>query len=453
MRLSAATFDQLPSAVRRPAYQREGQACGIVHFGIGAFHRAHQAFYTDDALNRGERDWMITGISLRSAGVADQLNPQDGLYLVNVRSASTDELRLIGSVAKVIVAAKSPEAVVAAIAASSTHILSFTVTEKGYCRAADGTLDWHGADRGSIYTFLREGLAARKAAGLSGVTLLSCDNLSDNGRQLESLLLEYLGQADPSLMRWVSETCTFPCSMVDRIVPATTADSLNQTEEAIGLSDKGLVLTESFTQWVIEDQFAGPRPQWEKSGVQFVSDVASWEKAKLRMLNGAHSALAYMGLMQGYTYVHEAIENESLCSLVRSLMLDEAAPTLPAIRNFKPTDYAAALIDRFRNPAIKHRLEQIAMDGSQKIPQRWLETLSERQSRGFTSPVTIAALAAWVQHLSGGYGVVDDPIVTTISLAVDARERAKQLFGVTGYLPTSDAVLENVLDLISTSND
>jgi len=411
------------------------------------------AVYTDDALNRGERDWMITGVSLRSAGVADQLNPQDGLYLVNVRSASADELRLIGSVAQVIVAAQSPEAVVAAIAAPSTHILSFTVTEKGYCRAPDGTLDWQYVDRGSIYSFLQEGLAARKAAGLAGVTLLSCDNLSDNGRQLERLLLEYLGQADPTLMFWVSETCTFPCSMVDRIVPATTSESLNQTEEALGLTDNGLVLTESFTQWVIEDKFAGPRPQWEKSGVQFVLDVASWEKAKLRMLNGAHSALAYIGLMQGYTYVHEAIENEHLSSLVRSLMLDEAAPTLPTIPNFKPRDYAAALIDRFRNPALRHRLEQIAMDGSQKIPQRWLETLSERQSQGFKSPVIIAALAAWVKHLSGGYGVVDDPIVTTIGLAVDARERARQLFGIAGYLPTSDAVLEDVLDLLGSYNN
>ena len=407
------------------------------------------AVYTDDALNRGERDWMITGVSLRSAGVADQLNPQDGLYLVNVRSASADELRLIGSVAQVIVAAQSPEAVVAAIAAPSTHILSFTVTEKGYCRAADGALDPQSAGRSSIYTFLRDGLAARRDSGLPGVTLLSCDNLSDNGRQLEKLLLDFLERDDPSLKRWVFENCTFPCSMVDRIVPATTADNLNQTAKLLGLDDAGLVLTEPFTQWVIEDRFAGPRPRWERSGVQFVPDVAAWEKAKLRMLNGSHSALAYLGLRRGYTFVHEAIKDVHLCQLAKQLMCEEAASTLPAIPNFNPHDYASALIERFRNPALQHRLEQIAMDGSQKVPQRWLETLCERNSQGLTSPVIIEALAAWVQHLSGQYGAVDDPVVMKLKLSADTQERAQQLFGASGFMPLPEITLTAILELLS----
>ncbi|MBU6252489.1 MAG: mannitol dehydrogenase family protein [Alphaproteobacteria bacterium] len=429
MRLNTATLDNLPPSIARPGYERQGQASGIVHFGIGAFHRAHQAVYTDAALGRGERDWLITGVSLRSANVADQLNPQDGLYLANMRSAAGDAFRVIGSVAKVLVAGGSPEAVVAAIAAPSTHIVSFTVTEKGYCRAADGSLDHNLADGASIYRFLHAGLAQRRAEGLPGVTLLSCDNLSDNGRQLERLVGEYLLRQDAALAHWVGENCTFPCSMVDRIVPATTTGDVDAAEELLGLRDTGLVLTEPFTQWVIEDRFAGPRPQWEKSGVQFVADVAPWEKAKLRMLNGAHSALAYIGLMRGYDYVHQAIADQQIREMIQQLMLAEAAPTLPKMPGFSALDYATDLMVRFDNPALNHRLEQIAMDGSQKIPQRWLETLRERHELGRQSPVIMAAIAAWIHHLSGRYGSVSDPIAEQFNLAVSTEALAEKLFG------------------------
>lgn len=445
MRLNSATLDQLPASVARPGYDRQGQASGIVHFGIGAFHRAHQAVYTDDALGRGERDWLITGVSLRSANVADQLNPQNGLYLANVRSAAGDAFRVIGSVAKVLVAAQVPEAVVAAIASPSTHIISFTVTEKGYCRAADGSLDHDLADGPSIYRFLHAGLARRRAAGLPGVTLLSCDNLSDNGRQLKRLLGAYLAQQDGALARWVAETCTFPCSMVDRIVPATTTGDVDAAEKLLGLRDAGLVLTEPFTQWVIEDRFAGSRPQWEKSGVQFVSDVAPWEKAKLRMLNGAHSALAYMGLMRSHNYVHQAIADQQLRGLIQQLMLGEAAPTLPEIPGFSPVDYATELMVRFGNPALNHRLEQIAMDGSQKIPQRWLETLRERHGSGQQSPVIMAALAAWVQHLSGGYGRVGDPITAQFGATATVETVVRTLFGADGLMQLPGSARENLL--------
>jgi fructuronate reductase len=445
VRLSSATLGHLPASVARPEYDRHGQAGGIVHFGIGAFHRAHQAVYTDDALGRGERDWLITGISLRSANVADQLNPQDGLYLANVRSAVSDAFRVIGSVARVLVAAQVPEAVVAAIAAPSTHIISFTVTEKGYCRAADGSLDHSLADGASIYRFLHAGLAQRRAAGLPGVTLLSCDNLSDNGRQLERLVGEYLLRQDVALAHWVSDTCTFPCSMVDRIVPATTTGDVDAAEELLGLRDAGLVLTEPFTQWVIEDRFAGPRPQWEKNGVQFVADVAPWEKAKLRMLNGAHSALAYMGLMRGHSYVHQAIADQQLRGLIQQLMLGEAATTLPKIIGFSPFDYATALMARFGNPALNHRLEQIAMDGSQKIPQRWLETLLERHGSGHQSPVIMAALAAWVHHLSGEFGAVSDPITERLASASSPEILTQNLFAADALMPLPNSLLEDLL--------
>ncbi|RYD40580.1 MAG: mannitol dehydrogenase family protein, partial [Sphingomonadales bacterium] len=305
VRLSAQT--PFPASVRAPGYDRNVQAAGIVHIGIGAFHRAHQAVYTDDAMAAGDRDWGIVGVSLRSGDVAAQLNPQDGLYTVSMRSADGDELRLIGAVQKVLVAADDPQAVIDAIAATTTHIVSFTVTEKGYLRRADGSLDLAAAvGVSSLYRLVAAGLAARKAAGLGGLTLLSCDNLAGNGAVLRRLMREYLAAYHPDLSAWFDGTCTCPATMIDRIVPATTDADRGAVEATLGTRDEGAVVTEGFSQWVIEDDFAGPRPRWEKVGAELVADVAPYETAKLRMLNGAHSALAYIGLGRGYDYVHQA---------------------------------------------------------------------------------------------------------------------------------------------------
>ena len=300
MRLSAQT--PLPVSVQVPDYDRADQKPGIVHIGIGAFHRAHQALYTDAAMGGGDRDWGIIGVSLRSGDVAAQLNPQDGLYTVSRRSAAGTGVRLIGAVQKVIVAADAPQAVVDAIAAPATHIVSFTVTEKGYLRGPGGSLDLDAA-RGSssLYRFVGAGLAARKAAGLPGPTLLSCDNLAGNGAVLKALMRQYLLADHSGLIDWFDRECRCPATMVDRIVPATTDADRAAVEAALGVRDEGAVVTEGFSQWVIEDDFAGPRPSWEKVGAELVDDVAPYETAKLRMLNGAHSALAYIGLGGGTT--------------------------------------------------------------------------------------------------------------------------------------------------------
>ncbi len=302
-RLSSANLPGVPAGVVRPGYDRAAQAAGIVHFGIGAFHRAHQAWYTDLAMAAGEANWGILGVSLRSPSVARQMNPQDGLYTVTECSAQGNATRIVGSVQRVIVASEDGEAVISALAAPGTRIVTFTITEKGYCRAADGSLDPFLAHAGSIYPFLEAGLRRRRDSGLPGLTLLSCDNLAHNGRQLERLTAEYLTQVDPALARWVARECTFPCSMVDRIVPATTAADRKAVAAAIGLEDDGAVMTEPFSQWVIEDRFAGAHPGWERVGADLVSDVAPYEAAKLRMLNGAHSALAYLGLEHGHSFV------------------------------------------------------------------------------------------------------------------------------------------------------
>ncbi len=432
MRLNPGT--PLPASVQRPVYHRADQAAGIVHIGIGAFHRAHQAVYTDDAMNAGDRGWRIIGVSLRSGDVAAQLNPQDGLYTVSTRSAEGSELRLVGAVAQVLVASENPQAVIAAIAAPTTHIVSFTVTEKGYLRRPDGSLDLAAAmGTASLYRFVAAGLAARKAAGLPGLTLLSCDNLANNGAVLRGLMRQYLAAYHPDLRAWFDSECTCPATMIDRIVPATTEADRAAVEATLGARDEGVVVTESFSQWVIEDDFAGPRPRWEAFGAQLVADVAPYETAKLRLLNGAHSALAYIGLGRGHDFVHQAIADPAIRPLIERLMRAEAAPTIAAAPGQDLVAYADALLDRFANPALHHRLIQIAMDGSQKIPQRWLETLAWHQTRGQRCPSLEAAVAAWIAFLRSDHPI-DDPLADQLREAAAGPDAKERLFGEGGLI-------------------
>ncbi|MEY4160601.1 MAG: hypothetical protein RLZZ136_1222 [Pseudomonadota bacterium] len=441
MRLSAHTCERLGADVIRAGYDRDQQAVGIVHFGIGAFHRAHQAWYTDLAMQAGDRGWMITGVSLRSASVADQMNPQNGLYTLTEYASGGRATRLISAVRNVLVASETPETVIAALASPTTHIVSFTVTEKGYCRAADGSLDLALAGPLSLYRFVAEGLRRRYTSGLSGLTLLSCDNLADNGPQLQRLMTQYLAHHDPALLAWFEQNCTCPATMIDRIVPATTEDDRRMVAAALGLDDASAVMTEPFSQWVIEDRFAGPRPAWDKVGAQLVGDVAPYETAKLRMLNGAHSLLAYCGLQRGYSYVHEAVADPVLRQMIKGLMLQEAAPTIMAAPGQDLAVYASDLIERFANPALNHRLIQIAMDGSQKIPQRWLETLAANRVMGRSCPVILAGLAAWLAHIRGDnvavWGPVDDPLAQALAqawLETGAVGALERIFGSGGNI-------------------
>ena len=423
MRLSPETTKQLPTDIAQPSYLRKKCGTGIVHFGIGAFHRAHQAVYTDDVLKAMGGDWGITGVSLRSANVAKQMNPQGGLYTVTERSASGLKIRMIGAVKNVLVAPENPEVVIAAISAPDTHIVSFTITEKGYCRASDGSLDLALADDNSVYAYLAAAFRARKDAGLSGLTLMSCDNLAGNGAQLARLLTQYLQQKAPDVLDWFGANCTCPSTMVDRIVPATTEADRTEVSRLLGMDDEAAIITEPFTQWVIEDKFAGPRPAWESQGAQITRDVHAYENAKLRMLNGAHSALAYLGLKYGHEFVHQAIGDAELAPVIESLMRDEAAASLTPAQGQDLTAYADALIVRFQNPALNHRLIQIGMDGSQKVPQRWLDTLAFHQNAGRQCPAILAAIGAWLGHIRGDNGAVDDPLSSKLKTLWDEKGR------------------------------
>ncbi len=448
-RLSADSLGGLRREIARPGYDRATQKTGIVHFGIGAFHRAHQAWYTDAAMNAGDKDWGIIGVSLRSPDVARQMNPQNGLYSLTERGGAGVSTRVVGSVQRVLVAAQEASGVISALASPDTHIVSFTITEKGYGRAADGSLDLALAGAGSVYAFLAAGFAKRKAAGLSGLTLVSCDNLASNGAQLERLMAEYLRAHAPDLLDWFSSHCACPSTMVDRIVPATTADDRAQVAEQLGCSDEAAVVTEPFSQWVIEEKFAGPRPRWEVGGAQFTSDVHAYETAKLRMLNGAHSALAYLGLALGHQYVHQAIADHRLRALTEGLMLLEAATSFAPAAGQDLNAYAQALRNRFDNPTLNHKLIQIAMDGSQKIPQRWLETLAYHQREGRQCPAILTALAAWIKHMRGDADPVNDPMAAQIAAlwqSIGAAGIVDALFGSRGtfcahYIADAEAMV------------
>lgn len=430
-------MNALPADVVRPAYDRAAREVGIVHFGIGAFHRAHMAVYTDDAMAGEAGDWRILGVSLRSSSVRAQMAPQDGLFTLVERSAQGSRARIIGSVADVIVAHEDRDHLVETLSAPTTHIVSFTITEKGYCRAPDGSLDHQLADENSAFAYLAEAFARRAAAGSPGLTLLSCDNLAGNGAQLEQLMKTYLIHHAPHLVDWFNANCACPSTMVDRIVPATTDADRGEIEGLLKLRDEAAVVTEPFSQWVIEDKFAGLRPHWEKYGAQITADVHAFENAKLRMLNGAHSALAYLGLKRGHEFVHQAIADPDLASIIDHLMRQEAATSLTPVAGQDLTAYADDLIARFANPALNHRLAQIAIDGSQKIPQRWLETLAYHQQSGQTCPSILTAIGAWLCHIRGDNGRVDDPMADSLKRAWDEAGTANivpELFGVGGLM-------------------
>lgn len=425
MRLSQATISRLPSDVARFAYDPAAIGVGIVHLGIGAFHRAHQAVYVDHLLDQGAGHWRILGVSLRSAGVRDQLVPQDGLYAVVEREGANERLTIVGSIADVLLAPENPQAVLDVIAAPATHIVSLTITEKGYCHdPASGTINWDHPDivhdlanpaaPKSAIGYLAAGLYQRMEAGAGPVTLMSCDNLPHNGAVLKAVLTAYVAQAMPDLATWLAANASFPSTMVDRIVPATTDADLARLAARLGVADTGMVKAEPFSQWVIEDDFSGPRPAFEKVGAQLVADVRPFELAKLRMLNGSHSTIAYLGLFYGHQTVDQAMADPRIAPIVDGLM-EEAAATLPLVPGLDPASYAEALKARFRNAALEHRLSQIAMDGSQKLPQRLLGTIADLHSAGRTPRAAATGVAAWMRHFSGAY--VNDPLADRLTAA------------------------------------
>ncbi|MEX0627685.1 MAG: mannitol dehydrogenase family protein [Cucumibacter sp.] len=409
-RLSNATLARLPQSVRAPGYDRGAVRPGIVHLGAGAFHRAHQAVYVDELLD-ADPNWGIAGASLKHPDTAKALNPQDGLYTLVSRGAGGTQMRVIGSLVEVLRAEAQRDRLMGLLTAEDTRIVSLTITEKGYCHdPATGELnldhpdivhDLAHPDRpGSAPGLIVAALAARRALGLPAFTVLSCDNLPANGIITRRVVVGLAHRLESVIGNWIKNETRFPSTMVDRMVPATTDVDRAEVAGALGLEDAWPVVAEPFSQWVIEDDFTGARPRFEDAGVQMVEDVAPFELMKLRMLNGSHSTLAYLGCLCGIETIAEAVADPDLGALVRRMMTGEVIPTLvePGI---DLRAYCDTLMIRFANPALRHRTGQIAMDGSQKLPQRLLGTIRDRIRSGGAYDRTALGVAAFMRYVTG----------------------------------------------------
>ena len=430
-RLCRAALATLPQEVRRPRYDPGRIEPGIVHLGPGAFHRVHQAWYAEQWLATDPR-WGIVGVSLRSAALRDALAPQDGLYTL----AIVDEhpsFEVIGSICNCVVAADAPGPALQFIAGPGARLLTLTVTEKGYCLGVDDHLDFahpdirHDVERPhqprSAIGLIVEGLRLRRERQLPALPVMSCDNLAGNGRLLGAAVRELAARVDPGLAAWIEAEVPFPCTMVDSITPATTPELRSTVEAALGVYDAWPVQREAYVQWVVEEHRALESPEWQAAGVMVTRDVAGHERAKLRLLNGAHSTLAYVGLLRGHQTVAEAMADAALAAAVRRLMLEDVAATLSPVAGLDVPAYVASVLRRFANPAIRHELAQIAWDGTKKLPVRILGTVRDARRLGRTLDHLCLPLAAWMHFVrrqsAAGTAIVDPLAARLAALARD----------------------------------
>jgi len=407
----------------RPDGPRPG--IGIVHFGLGAFFRAHVGIYIDEAMKAAGGDWGVVGVSLVRPDQRDRLAPQDFAYTAVELGPEGETTRLVDVVQDVIVAREDPARLLDLLADPGLRIVTLTVTEKGYCHEpATGALNRahpdiahdlaHPEAPRSAPGYLVRGLARRRAAGLPPFTVLTCDNLPQNGRMVRGVVLELAHLIDPTLADWIKDEGRFPATMVDRIVPATSAQDIDRLAARTGVYDAAPVLHEPFRQWVVEDDFVGhARPDFAAAGVEMVADVTPFEDMKLRCLNGTHSALAYLGYLSGHETIAEAVADPVLARFIRHLWSAEILPSLQAPPNVDLAAYTDALFARYTNPAIRHRTWQIAMDGSQKLPQRILATLAENLAAGREARGLTLVVAAWIRYVGG---------VDETGAAIDVRD-------------------------------
>ena len=418
---------------------------GIVHLGLGAFARAHVAAFTQDAvLASGEDRWGIAGVTLRTDDVVDRLAPQDCLYTLTERGPGAAPGQLIGVVREVVPGHRSPGTVVARIAAADTSVVTLTVTEKGHhldpatgglaLTDADVAADVAGRPPRTPIGQLVRGLQARRAADAGPLTVLSCDNLPANGAVLARLVEDFTaalpaGEAQP-LRRWTAAHVTFPSSMVDRITPATTDADLAEVAATWGFTDRGAVLAEPFRQWVVEDDFAGARPPWELAGVTLVDDVAPWEQCKLRLLNATHTLLALLGLLADVETIADAVAVPALAEAGRRMMAEDVTPALTVPAGMDVAGYAAQVLTRFANPALRHTTAQVASDSSQKLGPRVLSVVAERLAAGTVPRWSALVLAAWARRVATATEAeLRDPLATELKAAVTGREAAADVVG------------------------
>ncbi|MDO6746540.1 mannitol dehydrogenase family protein [Gilvimarinus sp. 1_MG-2023] len=406
-RLSSETLGSLNPVVTTPDYNRSSLVAGIVHFGAGNFHRAHQAVYCDALLNLGETEWAITGVSLRSPSMRDNLAPQDYLYSQLTLGENTS-FQIIGAIKSILVAPENPSAVLDAVAKATTQLVTMTITEKGYC-LNNGAIDTTQSDiqhdqqslaePRSIYGYLAAALIQRFESNQASLTILCCDNITHGGAHLKQGVTQLLQQHAPQVLTWVAAKVSFCASMVDRVTPATTDALKQQVADKLGVIDQAPVAAEPFTQWVIEDKFSGKRPPFDKVGATFVDDIAPYERVKLRFLNAGHSMLAALGYLAGDRYVHEALQRPLLADYTENTLKHEVLPAVDVPQDIDGTEYIDQVLARFRNANLPYACLQVGTDSSQKIQQRWFPSIDSALIHGARSNHLAFALAAWVVYI------------------------------------------------------
>ena len=447
------------SIEHKPLYDREKMVARIVHIGFGAFHRAHQALFTDRLLNKGNSDWAICEVNIVGGEeLINDIRKQDHLYTVLEKGATSKQAYIIGSVKESLLAPiDGIEAILEKMADPVIEIVSLTVTEKGYCMLPGGAgLDLNNqlikSDLSSPTKpmsapgVIVEALYRRMQRGLKSFTALSCDNMPENGLVLKKAILDLANARDPELAQWIETNTTFPCTMVDRIVPAATAETLTEIQDVLGgMFDPCGIACEPFIQWVIEDNFVTARPNWNVVGAEFVDNVVPYEEMKLRMLNGSHSFLAYLGYLAGYEHINDCMNDEAYKQATLSLMLQQQAPTLNVPPQVNLQQYAEKLIERFSNPSLKHRTWQIAMDGTQKLPQRLLDSIRWHITHNSDFSLLALGVAGWMRYVGGiddHKQIIDvrDPMVDELKKLVtasdDGIERVKALLTLNAVFGT-----------------
>jgi fructuronate reductase len=438
-RLSRSVLPELPSSVRQPQYDRETLQIGIAHIGIGAFHRCHQAEFIDDMLEARFGRWGVLGVNLMAPNLSDLLAPQDCLYSRTLRQDERVETRIIGALREVIdIEDKaSAEAAIAALGGSEISVATMTVTEKGYCLApSTGALDFDNpalrADLEGAFPprtllgLLALALERRRQTAGAPLTLISCDNVPSNGARLGAAVLKFAALRSAELARWIEDRVTFPCTMVDRIVPATSPDDIEEVSSRLGARDPAIVVGEPFRQWVVEDKFAGERPPLDLAGATFVADAKPYEEIKMRVLNAAQSTLAHQGALVGHEFTYQAAADPVLAALTRKMLEQETSTTLPKLAGMEVAPYIEQSMARIRNTAIRHRCHQIGTDGSQKIVQRLVDPLRERLATGRPAGLLTLSVASWIAyglsgaHRFGARWTPSDPYAETV-IAIGER--------------------------------
>ncbi len=426
-----------------PEYDRSQVSIGIVHFGVGGFHRAHQAVYIDRLLNKGlGREWGICGVGVMPGdkGMRDALVGQDGLYTLIIENADgTREPRIIGSILDFRYAPDDPEAVVELLADPATRIISLTVTEGGYnIRDDDGEFDAENPDVKrdlagdgppvTVFGLVAAAMARRRDRGIPSPTIVSCDNIVENGNVARRAFTSFAELSDPSLAQWMCENTTFPNSMVDRITPVTTPDVTEQLDTDFGVTDAWPVATEPFTSWVLEDHFTDGRPPLEEVGVQVVDDVAPYEMMKLRLLNASHQSLCYFAYLAGYRLVHEAAQDPAIAEFLRRYMDSEATPTLRPVPGIDLDDYKRTLLERFANAYVRDTVARLCAESSDRIPKWLLPVVHDNLRSGGPVRLAAATVASWARYAEGvdeqsePIRVVDRLADSLVSLARTQRE-------------------------------